>query len=161
MARDWMTTSIGPINFESNQYGLVRIGWGEVTRVNSDDPQLEITKKWLSDYFGGKVGELPTLDETALTKFQSKVLGYLRDKTTTGQTITYSDLATAVGHSNASRAVGSVMAMNPWPLLVPCHRVVCSDVVIGNYSGEGGSLTKTRLLLHEGLKFDSHGKLAH
>ena len=85
MARDWMTTSIGPINFESNQYGLVRIGWGEVTRVNSDEPQLEITKKWLSDYFGGKVGELPTLDETALTKFQSKVLGYLRDKTTTGQ----------------------------------------------------------------------------
>ena len=50
-----MTTSIGPINFESNQYGLVRIGWGEVTRVNSDDPQIEITKKWLSDYFGGKV----------------------------------------------------------------------------------------------------------
>ena len=97
----------------------------------------------------------------SLTVFQRKVLGYLRDKTTIGETITYSELATAVGHPNASRAVGSVMAMNPWPILIPCHRVVRSDGAIGNYSGEGGASTKIRLLMHEGNKFDIRGRLAY
>ena len=57
--------------------------------------------------------------------------------------------------------MGSVMAMNPWPILIPCHRVVRSDGAIGNYSGEGGASTKIRLLMHEGNKFDIRGRLAY
>jgi len=41
------------------------------------------------------------------------------------------------------------MAMNPWPIIVPCHRVVRSDGIIGNYSGVGGKTTKEWLLSHE------------
>ncbi len=53
------------------------------------------------------------------------------------------------------------MAMNPWPILVPCHRVVRGDRIIGNYSGLGGTETKTRLLIHEGNQFDEKGKLVY
>ena len=53
------------------------------------------------------------------------------------------------------------MAMNPWPILIPCHRVVRRDGIIGNYSGEGGTETKTRLLIHEGNRFNEKGRLAY
>ena len=140
---------------------MVKIGWSKVPRKNTEQPNLEFTRKWLVDYFEGKASSLPYFCEKSLTVFQRKVLRYLRDKTTIGETITYSELATAVGHPNASRAVGSVMAMNPWPILIPCHRVVRSDGAIGNYSGEGGVSTKIRLLMQEGNKFDIRGRLAY
>tara|TARA_B100001559_G_scaffold317182_1_gene321940 strand:+ start:788 stop:1246 length:459 start_codon:yes stop_codon:yes gene_type:complete len=152
---------MGPINFKSNQCGLVKIGWGEVPKRNTEEPNLEYTRKWLVDYFEGKISPMPNFCDKSLTVFQRNVLGYLRDKTTIGETITYSELATAVGHPNASRAVGSVMAMNPWPILIPCHRVVRSDRAIGSYSGEGGVSTKTLLLMHEGNQFDSIERLAY
>ena len=161
MPQDWISSPMGPISFKSNQYGLVKIGWSKVPRKNTEQPNLEFTRKWLVDYFEGKASSLPYFCEKSLTVFQRKVLVYLRDKTTIGETITYSELATAVGHPNASRAVGSVMAMNPWPILIPCHRVVRSDGEIGNYSGEGGASTKIRLLMHEGNKFDIRGRLAY
>ena len=161
MPQDWIASPMGPINFKSNQYGLVKIGWSKVPRKNTEQPNLEFTRKWLVDYFEGKASSLPYFCEKSLTVFQRKVLRYLRDKTTIGETITYSELATAVGHPNASRAVGSVMAMNPWPILIPCHRVVRSDGAIGNYSGEGGVSTKIRLLMQEGNKFDIRGRLAY
>ena len=161
MPQDWISSPMGPISFKSNQYGLVKIGWSKVPRKNTEQPNLEFTRKWLVDYFEGKASSLPYFCEKSLTVFQRKVLVYLRDKTTIGETITYSELATAVGHPNASRAVGSVMAMNPWPILIPCHRVVRSDGAIGNYSGEGGASTKIRLLMHEGNKFDIRGRLAY
>ncbi len=161
MPQDWITSPMGPINFKSNQCGLVKIGWGEVPKRNTEEPNLEYTRKWLVDYFEGKISPMPNFCDKSLTVFQRNVLGYLRDKTTIGETITYSELATAVGHPNASRAVGSVMAMNPWPILIPCHRVVRSDRAIGSYSGEGGVSTKTLLLMHEGNQFDSIGRLAY
>ncbi|MED5230773.1 MAG: methylated-DNA--[protein]-cysteine S-methyltransferase [Candidatus Thermoplasmatota archaeon] len=161
MAQDWINSPFGPINIQSNQHGLVKIGWGKVTPEKTDEENLEVTRQWILDYFEGRTSPLPVFNENSLTDFQRNVLTYLRDKTKIGQTITYAELATAAGHPNAIRAVGSVMAMNPWPLLIPCHRVVRSDGVIGNYSGEGGTSTKTRLLIHEGNKFDNSGRLAH
>ena len=50
-----------------------------------------------------------------------------------GMTITYRELAIRSGHSRAIRAVGSVCAKNPFPLLIPCHRIIRSDGKIGNY----------------------------
>jgi methylated-DNA-[protein]-cysteine S-methyltransferase len=71
-----------------------------------------------------------------------------------GEVVSYGDLAAAAGSPGASRAVGSVMVNNPWTLLVPCHRVVRSDGIIGNYSALDGSATKRWHLLHEGREFD-------
>ena len=161
MAQDWISSPLGPIFFKTNQDGLVMVGWGKVSNSNLNEPNLAATRIWLVNYFARKKSPLPKFDEKSLTKFQRNVLTYLRDNTRIGDTITYAELATAAGHPNASRAVGSVMAMNPWPILVPCHRVVRGDGIIGNYSGLGGTETKTRLLIHEGNQFDENGKLVY
>lgn len=70
-----------------------------------------------------------------------------------GQTCSYGDIARQLGHPPAvSRAVGSALGANPWPLLVPCHRVVASDGRMTGFSGPGGIKTKLRLLALEGAQ---------
>ncbi|MFH1716355.1 MAG: methylated-DNA--[protein]-cysteine S-methyltransferase [Planctomycetota bacterium] len=66
-----------------------------------------------------------------------------------GQTTTYSGLAKKTGRPAASRAVGSALARNPLPLIIPCHRVVRTDGKLGGFSAPGGENLKKRLLLHE------------
>ena len=70
-----------------------------------------------------------------------------------GQIITYADLAQKAGHPNAGRAVGNVMAKNPLPLIIPCHRVIRSDGKLGGFTAPGGIEMKKRLLLHEKNSF--------
>lgn len=68
-----------------------------------------------------------------------------------GQTRTYGEIATALGQpAAASRAVGSALGANPWPLLIPCHRVVAAGGKMTGFSGPGGIQTKLRLLALEG-----------
>ncbi|MBP6508166.1 MAG: methylated-DNA--[protein]-cysteine S-methyltransferase [Opitutaceae bacterium] len=70
-----------------------------------------------------------------------------------GQTCSYGDIAKKLGQPPAvSRAVGSALGANPWPLLVPCHRVVASDGKMTGFSGPGGIKTKLRLLAIEGAQ---------
>jgi len=66
-----------------------------------------------------------------------------------GQTRTYSDLAKQVGSPNAARAVGGVMAHNPIPLIIPCHRVLRTDGGLGGFSAPGGIAIKQKMLHHE------------
>ena len=161
MVRDWVETPIGAIHFEATDAGLSKVGWGEVRRSDGSNKHLDAAKNWTLEYFAGSNAPFPRLDESGLTPFQTQVLRSLVREAGFGKTVSYAGLAAGAGHPGASRAVGSVMAMNPWPLLVPCHRVVRSDCVIGNYSGEGGPATKIRLLLHEGQKFDNAGRIAN
>lgn len=65
-----------------------------------------------------------------------------------GDLVSYAGLAAAAGFPGAARAVGSVMAANPWPVIVPCHRVVRSDGGLGGFSR--GIAWKKRLLAIEG-----------
>lgn len=71
-----------------------------------------------------------------------------------GETRTYSQIAKAIGHGNAARAVGSAVRKNPFAPVIPCHRVVRKDGKIGNYSGEGGKEQKRKMLKEEGVKVD-------
>ena len=92
----------------------------------------------------------PPLDTGGLSPFSLKVLALLKDKVGFGATISYGRLAALAGNSNAARAVGRVMAANPWPLLYPCHRVLGSD---GRLTGFGPGLPmKERLLALEGRR---------
>ncbi len=63
-----------------------------------------------------------------------------------GQTITYGRLAKKSGRPNASRAVGSTLAKNPLPLLIPCHRIIRSDGKLGGFSAPGGITLKKKML---------------
>jgi methylated-DNA-[protein]-cysteine S-methyltransferase len=68
-----------------------------------------------------------------------------------GKVTTYGDIAKALGHPRASRAIGRILNKNPNPIIVPCHRVVMSDGNIGGYAF--GKARKKELLKSEGLCF--------
>ena len=63
-----------------------------------------------------------------------------------GETRTYKDLAIAIGKPNSSRAVANACGKNPYPVIIPCHRVIRSDGKLGGYSGVGGIKRKQKLL---------------
>lgn len=88
------------------------------------------------------------LDRYELTAFQKRVLlATFRIKK--GKTMTYKELATRIGRRNAYRAVGTALRKNPFPIIIPCHRIIKSDGSIGNYSN-GGTSRKLKLLKAEG-----------
>ncbi|PYQ07053.1 MAG: methylated-DNA--protein-cysteine methyltransferase [Acidobacteria bacterium] len=95
-------------------------------------------------------GDLEALDAIAVdpggTEFQAKVWAALR-RIPPGRTVSYTELAAAVGSPAAVRAVGTANGQNPVPVVIPCHRVVRSDGTLGGY---GGGLDRKRWLLdHE------------
>jgi methylated-DNA-[protein]-cysteine S-methyltransferase len=67
-----------------------------------------------------------------------------------GKVTTYSELAKAVGLKNGQRAIGRIMNKNPFPVIVPCHRVILSTGKIGGYAW--GEKIKTNMLSKEGVK---------
>ena len=70
-----------------------------------------------------------------------------------GSTCSYGDIAKALDRPpGISRAVGTALGANPWPLLIPCHRVVASNGKMTGFSGPGGIKTKLRLLALEGVQ---------
>ena len=76
-----------------------------------------------------------------------------------GQTLTYGEIATRLGDPNAARAVGEALGRNPFPIVVPCHRVLAAGGKLGGFSANGGVVTKLRLLEIEGAQIgdDSPG----
>jgi O-6-methylguanine DNA methyltransferase len=89
------------------------------------------------------------------TPFQVAVWSALAE-IPSGETVTYSDIAARVGHPRAVRAVGSAVSANPYPVLIPCHRVVPKGGGIGNYLY--GAERKRELLELEGV-LDANGAL--
>uniref|UniRef100_A0A4X2KNE1 Methylated-DNA--protein-cysteine methyltransferase n=1 Tax=Vombatus ursinus TaxID=29139 RepID=A0A4X2KNE1_VOMUR len=81
--------------------------------------------------------------------FRRQVLWKLMAAVKVGDTVSYQQLAALVGKSGAARAVGGAMRDNPIPIIIPCHRVICSSGKIGNYTGGVG--IKEWLLDHEKL----------
>jgi methylated-DNA-[protein]-cysteine S-methyltransferase len=76
-----------------------------------------------------------------------------------GQVRTYAWIAAQLGCRGRARAVGTALGRNPLPLIVPCHRVVCSNGHPGGFSATGGTALKRRLLEHEGVVFDARGRI--
>ncbi|XP_067908819.1 methylated-DNA--protein-cysteine methyltransferase isoform X1 [Heterodontus francisci] len=102
--------------------------------------------------------------------FTCSVLMTLLNDVKFGEMTSYKELATLAGNSKAVRAVGGAMRRNPFffrilqllpsphvqvPIIVPCHRVICSDGQIGNYIGGRGNHLKQWLLTHEKLLKES------
>ena len=96
------------------------------------------------------------LDMKACGEFQRRVLNEVM-RIPRGKVITYGRLAEKIRASKGARAVGNALAMNPYPLIIPCHRVIRSDGSLGGFGG--GLKMKKDLLLMEGITFDSAGKV--
>ena len=101
--------------------------------------------------------ELP-LDWSGVRGFELRVYVATR-ALDPGQTCTYGEMANAIGDPAAMRAVGQALGHNPWPLVVPCHRVLAAGGRLGGFSAPGGTDTKRRLLVLEAGMVRREGQL--
>jgi methylated-DNA-[protein]-cysteine S-methyltransferase len=91
-----------------------------------------------------------------LSPFARTVLETLTERVPWGETVSYGELAELAGRARAARAVGSIMAGNRVPFVVPCHRVIAAGHRIGGYGGGRGAVELKRWLLErEGVRFGS------
>jgi methylated-DNA-[protein]-cysteine S-methyltransferase len=90
------------------------------------------------------------IDLSTGTEFQRSVWRRLQ-RVRFGASITYADLADAIGHPESSRAVGNAVGANPLPILIPCHRVLANGNKLGGFSA--GLSRKRKLLAIEGIKW--------
>lgn len=114
------------------------------TPVDALPPLLREVVARIQRYFTGTpVGFDEPIDLSSFSVFAQTVLEACR-RIDYGTTCSYRDLAVRCGRPTAARAVGMVMARNPAPILVPCHRVIRTD---GSLGGFGGGLTLKRRML--------------
>jgi len=114
-------------------------------------------------------GDLQTLEEVpiddgACPEFHRRVYRELR-RVGPGETIGYGELAARVGSPGAARAVGQAVGKNPFPIVVPCQRVLASGAKAGGFSAHGGVHTKRKMLAIEGVtlgaRIDAAAAVAH
>ena len=89
------------------------------------------------------------LDERGIDPFRREVYAATRS-IPPGATATYGEIARSIGRPDAARDVGAALASNPFPIVVPCHRVVGANGKLTGFSGPGGLGTKRRMLELEG-----------
>ena len=100
-------------------------------------------------------GEKPDLstarvDFARVPEFNAKVYEITR-RIPAGETLTYGGIAVKLGDRLLARDVGAALGKNPWPIIVPCHRVTAANGKLGGFSARGGAETKLRLLEIEGV----------
>lgn len=128
----------------------------EFQMAEKSSPHFErLLKTLYSIYLGEDISWNFQLEMQHLSNYAEKVLSFL-SKVPVGYVTAYQDLARVAGGS--SRAVGRVMAMNPFPLLVPCHRVVHADFTLGGF-GMGGAKVKRELLKREDKGYKEQTKI--
>jgi O-6-methylguanine DNA methyltransferase len=140
---------VGPLEVEIVGGKLCALRFaGKHRTVGVQSPQAKPCLRQLAEYFTGRrcAFDLPLHLEG--TSFQKKVWRQLM-RIPHGQTASYADIARAIGHPKAVRAVGNANGKNPLPILIPCHRVIASDGTLGGYSS--GLQRKRWLLRHEQL----------
>src|SRR4028118_1150942 len=120
--------------------------FGRLLSWGTDETTRRLAERVAAALAGDKV-EVPA-DLSGTTRFQRRVLEIVKG-IPRGEVRPYVWVAREVGSPKASRAVGSVMANNPVPLLVPCHRVVKNDGTTGQYAF--GAEEKVGLLKGEGV----------
>jgi len=133
----------------------------DVSDVCADPADRRSLDRWVSQleaYFRGErlcwAPDEVHLEQWAMTPFQRAVYETLLS-VPAGMTVSYGALAAAAGYPRAARAVGSAMAANEIPVVVPCHRVIRSDGSLGQYGDD--PTWKERLLAHERLHVGTPG----
>lgn len=161
IAYDTVDSPIGPLLLAATEHGLIRLafereGFDAVLeglavkvspRILREQSRVEPAAGQLAEYFAGRRRRFElVLDHRLSSGFRESVQRFL-PTIAYGRTLTYKELADAVGNPNAVRAVGSACATNPHPVVVPCHRVLRSDGGLGGYLG--GEAAKRMLLAFE------------
>ncbi len=153
-------TPMGCVAIAMSESGLVAVSlpkpdcktaWQEIESlangevVRGTDPLLARVADLLRRFYDGEATDFSgiPLDWSVGTPFLREVWKTVRE-VPRGQTVTYGEVAAMIGRPKAARAVGLAMARNPWPPIVPCHRVVGAG---GRLIGFGGGLELKRKML--------------
>lgn len=153
---------LGDFRLIASDLGLVALEWADnqlaldaylkKIKHTPEPNQRKITPyaRELKEYLAGKrtAFTIP-IDWTFLTPFQREALQAVY-RIPYGETRTYIDIAREIDRPRAYRAVGAANAMNPMPIIVPCHRLLGVDGKLHGYGGKGGLRTKEWLLKMEG-----------
>lgn len=132
------SSGLSGIEFHSRRSSAASIaGW------RRDSARFSPIRVQLEEYFAGRRREFDIELAPRGTPFQDSVWRELRN-IPYGASISYAELARRVGRPSAYRAVGAANGANPWPIVVPCHRVIGSD---RSLTGFGGGLEAKRALL--------------
>jgi methylated-DNA-[protein]-cysteine S-methyltransferase len=151
---DQYDSQVGVIGVLGGPDGIAGLGWRLSARNASLEPDETVQQAigQLREYFAGQRGDfdLP-LDWPSMEPTTEAVLRTLMT-VRAGDTVTYAELAERSGTGVPARAIGSIMAANPWPLVIPCHRVVAADGLGGYSGGEPAREIETKrwLLENEG-----------
>ena len=122
------------------------------------NPTIEVLTEQIRSFLKGEAVdfEVRLVDLGECSEFQKSVL-LAEHKIPRGWVSTYGRIARSLGSPNAARAVGTALARNPFPIIIPCHRTVRSN---GDLGGFGGGLKMKRALLElEGVEFSATGKV--
>jgi methylated-DNA-[protein]-cysteine S-methyltransferase len=92
-----------------------------------------------------------TVDMSHVPEFNRKVYDVART-IQPGETLTYGDIATRLGDKLLARSIGQALGQNPFPIVIPCHRVLAANGKTGGFSANGGVTTKFRMLAIERAK---------
>ncbi len=157
------SSPVGPLFLAASEKGLVRLEFeSRVQVLNPGAVKLTESREALAphlqqleEYFAGQRREFSIPLDLRGTEFQLKCWRALLE-IPYGETRSYGDLARAIGHPQAFRAVGMSNNRNPIAIIVPCHRVIASD---GSLCGYGGGLDIKRKLLDLERAQSSSGKL--
>jgi methylated-DNA-[protein]-cysteine S-methyltransferase len=150
-------TALGLAAIECSEHGLTRFHL-PTERPEPGLPDSAHAPAWIEDvvarareHFAGCLHDFDdvALDWTRVTPFQERVYVATR-AVRAGCTTTYGAIARALGLGpEGSRSVGVAEGSNPWPLIVPCHRVIAANGNMTGFSAPGGISLKTRLLALE------------
>lgn len=143
-SKGYYRSPIGTLEIVGSPGGISSISFVDRGVVDCDIPDcLEKCALQLEQYFAGKRVEFTFPLDLQGTDFQKKVWHELL-KIPFGKTVSYLDVALAVGTHESTRAVGKANGQNPIVIVVPCHRVIGRD---GSLTGYGGGLWRKRWLL--------------
>lgn len=149
---DSLATPLGLLRLAATDSGLSGIHFPNrdlrPRKHRHSHPILEQTKRELTAYFEGRLTRFTVPLCWKGTPFQEEVWTTLL-AIPFGQTVSYADIASAVGRPKSARPVGGAVGRNPIPIIVPCHRVVGSDKTLTGFTG--GLRIKETLLKLEGF----------
>lgn len=142
-------SEIGLIEVTGTEVGILSVSFIEEAgrKAATSHPCVEECLEQLDEYFRGTRTEFSVYLILQGTEFERQVWTQLT-KISFGETVTYHDIAAAIGKPSASQAVGSANARNKIAIIVPCHRVLGSNGKLTGYAG--GLWRKEWLLRHEG-----------
>lgn len=155
-------TPLGDFRLAASNLGLIAVEWADAQPeldaylqklkhpLEANPKKLTPYIKELREYLNGrrKTFTIP-IDWSPFTPFQRKALQAVF-RIPYGEIRTYIEIAREIDHPHAYRAVGAANAMNPMPIIVPCHRVIGTDGKLHGYGGGNGLPTKEWLLKLEG-----------